>query len=171
MTEPLAIVLAFVLIAVLITIHEFGHFLVAKAFGIDVKVFSVGIGGRAFGWKWKGTDYRVSWFPFGGYVRMAGADPFMEGGADEDDDPRAPGAFMSKAPWKRLLVVLAGPVMNLVLPFGVFTALYVVGEPQPRSDVGMVHAGTPAEAAGLRPLDRIVEIDGTPVATWFDVQD
>ncbi|MFZ5476406.1 MAG: site-2 protease family protein [Myxococcota bacterium] len=169
MIEPVAVALALLLIAVLITIHELGHFLVAKALGVDVKVFSIGIGGRAFGVFWKGTDYRVSWFPFGGYVRMAGADPFMEGGADEDDDPRSPGAFMSKAPWKRLLIVLAGPVMNLLLPFVVFTALYVAGDPQPRSDLGMVHPGTAAEAAGLRPEDRVLEVDGVATTTWYDV--
>lgn len=166
----MATLAAFVLIAVLITIHEFGHFLAAKACGVGVRVFSVGIGGRLFGFTWRGTEYRISWLPFGGYVRMAGADPFMEGGADEAP-MRAGESFMSKPPWQRLVILFAGPAMNLVLPFFVFTALMVAGEPQPRADVGIVEAGTPAAAAGIRPQDRVVEVAGTPTRTWIDVLD
>jgi regulator of sigma E protease len=159
---------AVLLIAALITIHEFGHFIVAKACGVRVKVFSVGIGGRLFGFRWGDTDYRVSWFPFGGYVRMAGADPFMEGGAD-DEDPRAPGGFMAQPAWKRLLIVFAGPAMNLVLPFVVFTALKVAGEPQPQAEVGVVYADSIAAAAGVQAEDEITSVDGTPTRTWYDV--
>lgn len=162
---------AVALIAVLITIHEFGHFIVAKAFGVRVRVFSVGIGGRLVGFQWGDTDYRISWFPFGGYVRMAGADPYMEGGADEDEDTRDSGAFMSKPAWQRLLIVLAGPAMNLVLPFVVFTALKVAGDPQPRADVGTVYADLPGAAAGVLPEDRITSVEGTPTRTWPDVLD
>jgi regulator of sigma E protease len=159
---------AVALIAALIAIHEFGHFIVAKACGVRVKVFSVGIGGRLVGFRWGDTDYRISWIPFGGYVRMAGADPFMEGGAD-DDDPRADGAFMAQPAWKRLLIVFAGPAMNLVLPFVVFTSLKMAGEPQPRADVGTVDAEGGAAAAGVLPEDRIVEVEGAPALTWSDV--
>ncbi|MDP2315936.1 MAG: RIP metalloprotease RseP [Pseudomonadota bacterium] len=159
-----------VLIAVLITIHEFGHFIVAKACGVRVRVFSIGIGGRMVGFKYGDTDYRISWFPFGGYVRMAGADPFMEGGADEDD-PRAEGAFMAQPAWKRLLIVFAGPAMNLALPFVVFTTLKMAGEPQPRADVGAVYAGGGAEAGGLLPEDRIVSVEGSPTLTWADLSE
>lgn len=161
---------ALLLIAALITIHEFGHFIVAKACGVRVKVFSVGIGGRMVGFRRGDTDYRISWFPFGGYVRMAGADPFMEGGAD-DDDPRAPGAFMAQPAWKRLLIVFAGPAMNLALPFVVFTALKMAGEPQPRADVGAVHAGGGAAAAGVLPEDHIVSVEGVETLTWADVSE
>ncbi|MDP2304579.1 MAG: RIP metalloprotease RseP [Pseudomonadota bacterium] len=161
---------ALLLIAALITIHEFGHFIVAKACGVRVKVFSVGIGGRLFGVKWGDTDYRISWFPFGGYVRMAGADPFMEGGGD-DDDPRAQGAFMAQPAWKRLLIVFAGPAMNLALPFVVFTALKMAGEPQPRADVGTVYAEGGAAAAGVLPDDHIVSVEGTETLTWADVSE
>jgi regulator of sigma E protease len=99
---------------------------------------------------------------------MAGADPFMEGGAD-DDDPRADGAFMAQPAWKRLLIVFAGPAMNLVLPFVVFTSLKMAGEPQPRADVGTVYAEGGAAAAGVLPEDRIVEVEGAPTLTWSDV--
>jgi len=160
-------------IAALITFHEFGHFIVAKALGVYVRVFSLGFGGRMFGVKWRGTDYRVSWVPFGGYVRMAGGDPFAEGGAEPDDEVPVPyeQQFMSKAPWKRLLIVLAGPLFNLLLPFGLFTALGVLGEPQPRAEVGSVEAGSAADRAGIEVGDRITAVDGAPMTSWYDVLD
>ncbi len=162
---------AVLLIAILITIHEFGHFIAAKALGVRVHVFSVGIGGRAFGVQWGDTDYRVSWFPFGGYVRMAGADPFMDGGGDEGDDLRAPGSFMARPAWQRLVIIAAGPAMNLVLPFVVFTVLMIAGEPQPRADIRGVAPASAAAEAGLLPGDRLITVDGTPVSTWVDVAD
>lgn len=161
---------ALLLIASLITIHEFGHFLVAKACGVDVRVFSIGFGGRMVGVTWRGTDYRISWIPLGGYVRMAGADPMMDGGVD-DEEVHGPGSFMAKPAWQRLLISLAGPAMNLVLPVFVFSALMVVGEPQPRSEVGAVRHDSPAEASGVLPADRIVAVAGVPVLTWEDVAD
>ncbi len=160
---------ALALIAWLVTIHEFGHFLAARACGVHVRVFSIGIGNRLFGVRWRGTDYRVSWIPFGGYVRMAGADP-MGDGFEEEDLVSAPGSgFMSKPPWQRLIIVGAGPAMNLLLPFVVFTALMVAGEPQPRSDVGNVRPGTPADLAGVALQDRLTAVNGVPVTTWVDV--
>jgi regulator of sigma E protease len=162
---------ALALIAVLITIHEFGHFIAARAVGVRVKVFSIGIGPRVAGIRIGDTDYRISGLPFGGYVRMAGADPFNDSGLDDDDDPTAEGAFMSKPVWKRLVIVAAGPVMNLILPFFVFTALKVAGDPQYRADVGTVRPDTPAADAGVQADDRIVELEGTSVLTWTDVDD
>lgn len=160
---------ALALIAWLVTIHEFGHFLAARACGVHVRVFSIGIGNRCFGIRWRGTDYRVSWIPFGGYVRMSGADP-MGDAWEEEDLVAPPGAgFMSKPPWQRLIIVGAGPAMNLILPFVVFTVLMVAGEPQPRSDVGNISPGTPAAAAGLRLQDRVTAVNGTAVTTWVDV--
>jgi regulator of sigma E protease len=157
------------LIAALIIIHELGHFLAAKALGVRVNVFSVGVGGRLFGFRWGDTDYRVSWFPFGGYVRMAGADPFMEGGADADEDDVGRVGFMSRPAWQRLIIVAAGPVMNLILPFVVFTALKVAGDPQARAEVGRIYPGSVAEAAGVLPEDLVQSVEGARVRTWLDV--
>jgi regulator of sigma E protease len=158
-----------VLIAVLVTVHEFGHFLAAKALGVQVQVFSIGFGNRLLGFRWGDTDYRLSMLPFGGYVRMAGSDPYGDGGED-DEGPVAPGrGFMEKPPWARLLIVAAGPAMNLVLPVVVFAVLYVIGEPQPRADVGQVDRGSVAEAAGVRPSDRITSVNGEATSTWVDV--
>ncbi len=172
MTSLGAILAAFGLIAALVTIHEFGHFIVAKWCGVDVRVFSVGIGPRLFGVRWRDTDYRVSMLPFGGYVRMAGADPFGEGGATDEDgpvDPDSPRNFLARPAWQRVLILAAGPAMNLALPFVVFTALLVVGEPQPAAIVGSVRTGSTAEEAGIRAEDRVLSVDGAPVISWVDV--
>ncbi|MDP6934829.1 MAG: site-2 protease family protein, partial [Myxococcota bacterium] len=133
----MSILAAVVLIAVLIAIHEFGHFVVAKACGVAVPIFSIGFGRRLLGW-YQGrlvfgeiegplvsTDYRLSLLPFGGYVKMAGADPFGDGDEDdaELDDPSM--AFLRRPVWQRLLVVSAGPAFNLVLPVVVFTLLLI----------------------------------------------
>ena len=114
---------ALILIGVLVFIHEFGHFIVAKMLGVHCTIFSIGYGKRLIGIEFGGTDYRISMLPFGGYVRMAGADPFGHG--DEDDHllENPEDAFMRKAVWKRLLIVAAGPIFNLVLPIVAFTAL------------------------------------------------
>ena len=91
----------------LILVHEAGHFLVARMFGVSVKVFSLGVGQRLFGFKWGKTDFRVSALPIGGYVRWVGADPFSDGGADDDEDwIDAKGSFIHKPAWQRLRALL-----------------------------------------------------------------
>ncbi len=164
-------VAAVLLIGALILVHETGHYVVGRIFGVGVKVFSIGFGPRLFGVKVGQTDFRVSAIPFGGYVRWVGADPFADGGADDDDWIDAKGSFVHKPAWQRLLVVLAGPATNLVLPVVVFTALMFAGEPQPIADVGRVEREGAAWNAGLRAGDRLVEVDGQPVLTWVDVID
>lgn len=161
---------AVLLLGILVTVHEFGHFIAAKAFGVAVPVFSVGWGPRAFGVVWRGTDYRVSWFPLGGYMRPAGADQFAEGGLSLDppglrDDQK----FMNKPPWQRAAIKAAGPAMNLILPFGVFAVLFLLGEPQPRSEVLAVTPDSVAAVAGIEPLDTVVGVNGEAVTTWVDV--
>ena len=151
------ILAAVVLIAVLVIIHEFGHFVVAKACGVAVPVFSVGFGRRIAGVEIGGTDYRISALPFGGYVRMAGADP--HGYFDDEDELEDPSqGFLARPLWQRILVILAGPVFNLVLPFVVFTILLLAGEPQQSTRVGHVSAGSPIAAAGVLPGDHIVAL-------------
>ena len=155
---------AFVLIAILVFIHEFGHFIVAKACGVHCKVLSIGYGKRLIGFEWGGTDYRLSMLPFGGYVLMAGADPF--GTAEADDDIPDELSFMKKPVWKRLLIVAAGPAFNLILPIVCFTALLMGGEKQPGPSIGEVEWGTPAHNAGLIAGDNILQINGVETPSW-----
>src|SRR5215510_1273554 len=102
---------AIVVLGVIIVIHELGHFLVAKLFKIKVETFSVGFGPRLIGFRKGDTDYRISAFPLGGYVKMAGDSP-MEATTGEDYE------FLSKPKWQRFLVAAAGPAMNILLAVG-----------------------------------------------------
>lgn len=155
---------ALIVLGVIIVIHEAGHFLVAKLFGIRVEAFSVGFGPRLFGYRYGDTDYRVSAFPLGGYVKMAGEIP----GEDRTGDPDE---FLSKPKWQRFLVAFAGPAMNGVLAVGLLTGLYMYGSEmeawfQSPAVVGWVDPGSPAEEAGILPGDRIIEIAGETDPTW-----
>jgi regulator of sigma E protease len=162
-----AIIAGLVMLGVLVVVHEAGHMVVAKLFGIGVPVFSVGMGPRLFGIVWRGTDYRVSALPVGGYVRMAGADPFGEEDPDEYVAPEE--NFMNKPVWQRLLVMFAGPAANLILPFVVFTGVLMLGEPQPPNVVGYIQPNTIADELGLAVGDHIVDVGGEPAETWTDV--
>jgi len=158
---------ALIVLGVIIVIHELGHFLVAKAFRIRVEAFSVGFGPRLFGYRYGDTDYRLSAFPLGGYVKMAGEIP----GEDVTGDPHE---FLSKPKWQRFLVAFAGPAMNGVLAIGLLTGLYMYGSEmeawfQSPADVGAIETDSPAALAGILPGDRIVEIAGKADPTWQDV--
>ncbi len=150
----------------LVVIHEFGHFIVAKAFGIGVPIFSVGMGPRVGGVFWRGTDYRLSALPVGGYVKLAGADPFGEEDPDAMIDPEE--NFMNKPVWQRLLVMLAGPGFNLALPFVLFTAVMMLGEPLPDGVIGYIRPHSIAAQKGVQQGDRLVAVDAEPVALWTD---
>lgn len=162
------IVAGLVMLSVLVVVHELGHFLVARLFRIAVPVFSIGMGPRLFGFRLGETDYRISAIPVGGYVQLAGADPF--GGDDPDDDVPDEHRFEKKPIWQRLLVMFAGPGSNLLLPFVVFTGVLMAGEPQPDAHVGLVHPDSVAEQVGFEPGDRIVAVEGRPVDAWIELQ-
>ena len=160
---------AVVLVGLLVFIHEFGHFIVAKACGVGVPVFSIGFGRRLFGVEVGGTDYRLSALPFGGYVMLAGADPF--GYVEEEEEEVPPEkAFLNKPVWQRLLVIGAGPAFNLALPFVVFTLVLMAGEPQPGNEVGMVAEGSAADQIGVEPGDLIVSVGGVETPTMARVR-
>src|SRR5947199_6199152 len=115
-----SIIIALLILGVIIVIHELGHFLVAKFFKIKVETFSVGFGPRLIGFRRGETDYRISAFLLGGYVKMAGETP-------SDTITGAEHEFLSKPKWQRFLVASAGPAMNVVLAVGILTGLYVYG--------------------------------------------
>ena len=159
----LAVVFVF---SVLIIIHEWGHFIVAKRNGVKVERFSIGFGPKIFGITRGDTEYKVSLLPLGGYVKMAGM-------ADENMDTQAikgePWEFNSKTVWQRLKIVSAGPVMNFVLALVIFIAVYMVGVPVMTNKIGEVKEGFPAAAAQLQTGDQIVAIDGAPVKNWNEL--
>ena len=151
-------------LGLMVLIHEFGHFIVARAFGVRVDVFSFGLGPRVFGVKRGATDYRLSALPFGGYVRMAGENPTDErtGNADE---------FLSKTRWQRMFIVLAGPTTNVLLAVALTAGLFVYGSEQPTySDQPAAIAGvmkdSPAQAAGIQAGDQIVSFAGAQNPSW-----
>jgi regulator of sigma E protease len=163
-----AIVFVLVLGA-MIVIHEFGHFIVAKFFGIRVDVFSVGFGKRLWGVKKGDTDYRVSLIPLGGYVKMAGENL-------DEQVTGAPDEFMSKPKWQRFCVAVAGPTMNILTALAIPTALAMMHHEVPAYQdkppmVKAVEPNSPAEKIGLQPGDLIVKIDGHENPVWRDVED
>src|SRR6202047_3243302 len=118
-------------LGVLILVHEWGHFIVARYFGVRVDVFSIGFGPRLFGFKWGVTDWRFSAAPLGGYVRMAGQD-ITDVDSNDQAPTGAPDELMSKPRWQRALISFAGPTVNLLFPIFLLTGLYsVAGVPYP----------------------------------------
>lgn len=158
------------MLAVLVVIHEFGHFLFAKVFGVGVPVFSVGMGPRVLGIERGGTDYRISALPLGGYVRMAGADPFGEENWEEEDIPPEEN-FLNKPVWQRLVVMIAGPVANLILPLVLFSGVLMLGERRHDAVIGTVFADTPAADLGIVDDMRVLAVDDEPTDIWDDVED
>lgn len=150
---------AFVL-GVLVFVHEFGHYAVAKLFRVRVEVFSLGFGKRLWGFRRGDTDYRLSLLPLGGYVKMAGENPMEDRTGD-------PGEFMSHPRWQRFLIAIAGPAMNILLAIVVLTGVNMVHyeRPQP-AEIGWVAAGSPAEKAGIQPGDKIIKIQDVQNPSW-----
>jgi regulator of sigma E protease len=165
---------AFVLLlGVLITIHEFGHFAVAKLCGVKVLKFSIGFGNPiGFGkyrmlWKYGETEYVVAWIPIGGFVKMLGENPDDE---DSDEARAEPGRALSHKPvWQKLAVVAAGPAMNLVFPVFLLMGFLFVGVPQRVPVVGHVEMSSPAAEAGFQAGDRIVALNGETIQWWDDM--
>jgi regulator of sigma E protease len=169
-----------VVLGLMIFFHEFGHFATAKLMGMRVFVFSFGFGRRLAGFRRRETDYRISLVPLGGYVKLEGEpeDFFSEQATSEPGAqvaPDSPDCFTNRPRWQRFLVYLAGPAMNAVLTILVLTALLMRGYLvdavlYDRPVVGALASGSPAEAAGLRPGDELLSVDGRDHETWEDFQ-
>lgn len=151
-----------------VVLHEFGHFIVAKLFRIRVETFSVGFGPRLFGKKWGQTDYRVSAIPLGGYVKLGGDDSNAPlEGASALDIPEHE-MFNLRPRWQRILVALAGPVMNILTALAIpFAAAMIYGVPATPAPVAYyIQSGGAADQAGLKAGDRIVAFNGTRNPSW-----
>ena len=154
-------------LGVLVFIHEFGHFIVAKGQGIGVEKFSLGFGPKLLSFRFGETEYLISALPLGGYVKLRGEDP-------QEADQSDPRSFSARPVWHRLKVVLAGPFMNLLLALVFLPLVFMIGRMEPAylqeapRLVG-VEAGSPAAAAGLAEGDQILEVNEEPVKNWKEL--
>src|SRR2546421_5946050 len=152
-------ILAFIFIlGAAVTLHEFGHFIVAKLLQMRVETFSFGFGPRLFGLKLGTTDYRISLVPLGGYVKLGGDESNAPIEGEGASDIPAGERFDLRPRWQRVLVALAGPVMNILTALTIpFAAALMYGVPSmPAPVVSLVRQGGSADQAGLKPGDRIV---------------
>ncbi len=159
-------ILSFIIVlGVLIFFHEFGHFLIARFFGVGVEKFSLGFGPRLIGKKVGITDYRISAIPLGGYVKMVGEEP------DAEIDPEEiPLSFTHKHVAKRMLIVAAGPVFNILLAVIIFFGIFLSsGTFVLKPSVGSVKQGAPAFSAGLEKGDLITAINESAINSWDEM--
>ncbi len=148
-------------LSMMVFIHEFGHFIVAKKLGVKVHTFSIGFGKKLITWKRGDTEYCISAVPFGGYVAMAGENP-DDGGYGNSDE------FRVKPIWVRFCIAIAGPAANIVFAFLILFGLYLNGVQEPKASmvVGEVEENSPGQKAGVLRGDEVVKFNGKPVQGW-----
>lgn len=189
---PTILLASVVTLGLVVIVHELGHFLFCKMFGIYVKTFSIGMGPKLVRWRMGETEYVLSAVPFGGYVKMAGEGMMeeiqdtgtweerkyplgtLEGNREAatlDEDIPRDRLFSERPVWQRLLVFIAGPLFNLLLAWVIYTSLFAFEglRSDPFTRVGEVRDGTPAALAGFAVGDSILAVDGQAVADWDDV--
>ena len=150
----------------LVVVHEFGHYLFAKLFGVKADTFSIGFGPRIWGKQIGETEWRFSLIPLGGYVKLLGEEPGVE--LTSEEKPRALG---SKPRWQRLLIFFGGPLFNFLFAIVVYMSILVMGEPQVASRVARVVPGSVAEQAGFKNGDRILEVNGQSTPKFEQVDE
>jgi regulator of sigma E protease len=155
---------AVILLGAIIFVHELGHFLFAKLMGVRVLKFSLGFGPKLIGKQYGDTEYRISAIPLGGYVKMLG-----ETTEDELSEEEKPFAYNHQDVWKRFVIVFSGPLFNILFAVIIFFFVFVKGLPVLVPEVGEVMPDTPAARAGLMEGDRIMKINGVPVAQWDEM--
>ena len=177
------IIIAILILGVLVLVHEMGHFLAAKQFGIGVEKFSLGFGPKLIGKKYGETEYMISAIPLGGYVKLMGQEvsdfPAKKKGGEgpegaDEGEPSGPEvppekSFALRPVSQRLWVVLAGPVFNLVFAVLVFWGVTLLGTPYFAPSIAQVLPGKPAQLAGVEPGDEVIAIDGAPVKRWDEL--
>jgi len=162
------------ILSLLVVVHEFGHFITARMFGVKVYEFAVGFGPVLWKTEHKGIQYSIRWILLGGFCKIAGMDIALEGEEKDEEPLRPEESFNFLALWKKIVVIAAGPIFNLVLAIVlVFCMAAFVGLPDSlRDDAPIVEQalpGSPAFDAGVRPGDRIVAINDQPVNRWQDI--
>ncbi|HOF05339.1 MAG TPA: RIP metalloprotease RseP [Syntrophales bacterium] len=156
-----SVVSVIVLLGILIFAHELGHFLMAKYFRVGVQKFSLGFGRKLIGKKIGETEYLLSLIPLGGYVKLLG-----EGEGEELTPEEEQRSFSRQSVWKRMAIVVAGPVFNFMLAIIIFTGVYMIGVPVLTTTVGNVQEGSAAYVAGMKTGDVVRAIDGEEITRW-----
>ena len=154
-------------LGILIFFHELGHFIIAKLFNVKILKFSLGFGLKLIGKKIGETEYVISAFPLGGYVKMLGEDEDEE--VAPEDTHRS---FSDQPPLKRIIIAAAGPLFNFFLAFFLFLGIYLLsGYPVITAEVGQVRAGSPADKAEIQKVDIVEYIDGKKINQWDDIKE
>jgi len=149
-------------LSILVLAHEFGHFAVAKKTGVRVEKFSFGFGPKILSFKKGDTEYLISLIPLGGYVKMAGDEPRKEGSYEKWE-------FLSKSVTERFGIIFAGPLLNYLLAFIIFSVIFMFGSPTITTEVGGLLSGYPAQKEGIVVGDKILAVDGNEVKFWEDM--
>ncbi len=160
----MGILTSLLVLSFLIFFHELGHFLAARFFGVHVEVFSIGFGKKVFSKVIGKTEYCLAMIPLGGYVQMKGQDDKDPTKISSDSD-----SYNTKKPWKRVIILLAGPFANFILAFFLYLAIANIGVTKLSPIIGNVGENTPAHKMGLMTKDRVIEINGEHVKTWNDL--
>ncbi|MGQ9507866.1 MAG: RIP metalloprotease RseP [Thermodesulfobacteriota bacterium] len=158
------IVSTVIVLGILVFAHELGHFLLAKRLGVGVLTFSLGFGPKLIGRKIGETQYQISAFPLGGYVKLIGENPDEK--VKDEDLHRS---FSNQPVWKRALIIGAGPFFNFFLAVVLFSGVNLFGIPYFPPKVGEVSAGLPADKAGIKKGDYILSVDGEKISKWDDL--
>ncbi len=168
--KMISLIIFIFILSILILVHEWGHFITAKKCGVKIEQFALGFGPKLFGWVYDGTEFCLCAIPLGGFVKMAGDErEKCLGGSDE---------YFAKPAGQRALIVLMGPVVNLILAYACFLVVFMVGYVDMDLSmkniaplIGKVLDGSPAQQAGLKLGDRILGVNGKPIEHWQQLQD
>lgn len=160
----MSIFIALLILSFLVFFHELGHFIVARICGVKVEVFSIGFGKKLVSWRFGQTEYALSMIPLGGYVKLKGQDDSNPKLKNYESD-----SYLSKSPWQRIAILLAGPFFNLFLAFLLYMAVGLLGKVSLLPVVGEVKESYPAVKAGIKAGDRILAINGKEIKTWEEL--